>query len=135
MKLTRASSYALHAVVAMATHKENVPVASHLTARAEGVPERFLLKVLNPLVRARVLHSIKGPHGGYRLARSPSDITLLEIVEAVDGPIRAQVPPIEGGDGRLDRRLEKICEQLAEETRNVFGKVRIADLVGKGGKK
>jgi Rrf2 family protein len=134
MKLTRASSYALHAVVAMAGQKENAPVASHLTARAEGVPERFLLKVLNPLVRARILHSIKGPHGGYRLARSPADISLLEIVEAVDGPIRAQVPPVEAGDGKLDKRLEKICEAVAEEIRNAFAKVRVSDLAGKGGK-
>jgi Rrf2 family protein len=135
MKLTRASSYALHAVVAMASQTENAPVASHLTARAEGVPERFLLKVLNPLVRARILHSIKGPHGGYRLARPPSEITLLEVVEAVDGPIRAQVPPVEASDGKLDKRLERICEGLAQQTRNVFGKVRLSDLAGKGPKK
>ena len=65
MKLTRASSYAVHALVFMATQKENRPVASHTIAKARGVPERFLLKVLKPLVSARVLHSIKGPNGGY----------------------------------------------------------------------
>ena len=71
MKLTRASSYALHAVAFMAAQKVNKPVASHLIAKARGIPERFLLKVLKPLVSARVLHSIKGPNGGYRLARAP----------------------------------------------------------------
>ena len=88
MKLTRASSYAIHALVFMAAQKQNKPVASHLVAQARGIPERFLLKVLKPLVSARVLQSIKGPNGGYRLAKGPHEISLLEVLEAVDGPIR-----------------------------------------------
>src|SRR5438876_12445366 len=92
MKLTRASSYALHAVVFMAAQKLDRPVASHLIAKARGIPERFLLKVLKPLVSARVLMSVKGPNGGYRLAKAPNQITMLEILEAVDGPIRGQSP-------------------------------------------
>ena len=93
MKLTRATSYALHAVVFMATQKQNPIIASHLIAKARGIPERFLLKVLKPLVSVRVLSSVKGPNGGYRLAKLPTQITLLEILEAVDGPIRGVVPP------------------------------------------
>src|SRR6516164_7818654 len=110
MRLTRASSYALHAVVHMASQKHNRPVASHHIAEARGIPERFLLKVLKPLVSARVLHSIKGPNGGYRLARGPNEISMLEIIEAVDGPIRGQptFSRVEG-DGQLDLRLETIC--------------------------
>src|SRR5215475_16180012 len=92
MKLTRASSYALHAVAYMATQKHERPVASHHIAHARGIPERFLLKVLKPLVSARVLLSIKGPNGGYRLARPANDITMLEVLEAVDGPIRGLAP-------------------------------------------
>jgi Rrf2 family protein len=132
MRLTRASSYALHAVVHMAAQKRNKPMASHHIARARGIPERFLLKVLKPLVSARVLHSIKGPNGGYRLARPASDVTMLEVVEAVDGPIRGQAP-LSGveGDGQLDRRLEIICDQSAEQIRKQLQKVRIAELTGK----
>ena len=90
MKLTRASSYAIHALAFMGAQKTNRPVASHHIAKARGIPERFLLKVLKPLVSARVLQSIKGPNGGYRLAKSPNEITLLEVLEAVNGPIRGQ---------------------------------------------
>src|SRR5260370_36659481 len=90
MKLTRASSYAIHALVFMAAEKQNRPVASHHIARARGIPERFLLKVLKPLVSARVLHSVKGPNGGYRLARAAHDINILEVLESVDGPIPGQ---------------------------------------------
>src|SRR5258708_30345235 len=102
MILTRASSYALHALANMARQKPGTPVASHTIAREHGIPERFLLKVLNPLVSAGILSSLKGPHGGYRLARTPSDITLLEVIEAVEGPIRREAPPPESDDKQRD---------------------------------
>src|SRR5712671_4803189 len=92
MKLTRAASYAVHALVFMSVQKHNKPMASHNVAHARGIPERFLLKVLKPLVSARILLSIKGPNGGYRLAKRPADINMLEVLEAVDGPIRGQAP-------------------------------------------
>jgi Rrf2 family protein len=131
MRLTRASSYALHAVAFMAAQKKNRPIPSHIVARARGIPERFLLKVLKPLVSARLLVSVKGPNGGYRLARSPNQISLLEIVEAVDGPIRGQNPlSIEESDSALDRKLEVLCEQCAEQTRKQLGRVRLSDLAG-----
>ena len=130
MKLTRASSYALHAVAFMAVQKHDRPVASHNIAQARGIPERFLLKVLKPLVSARVLLSIKGPNGGYRLARQPADISMLEILEAVDGPIRGQAPFSEENNGPLNHKLEAICKQSADQVRKHLEKVRISDLIG-----
>src|SRR5947208_16525434 len=107
MKLTRASSYAIHAVAFMAAQKSDRPVASHNIAQARGIPERFLLKVLKPLVSARVLTSIKGPNGGYKLARQPSDITMLEIIEAADGgPIRGSAPELRDGTSTLTGKLD-----------------------------
>jgi Rrf2 family protein len=114
----------------MAAQKENRPVASHLIAQARGIPERFLLKVLKPLVSAQVLLSIKGPNGGYRLARPANDISMLEVLEAVDGPIRGQAPfSREDPSSPLNRRLDAICNQAAEQARKQLGKVRISDLV------
>jgi Rrf2 family protein len=132
MKLTRASSYALHAVAYMAAQKHNKPVASHLVAKARGIPERFLLKVLKPLVSVRILHSIKGPNGGYRLARNPHEISLLEVIEAVDGPVRGHAPLSQNdGGGQLDRRLEAICNQGADQMRKYLQKTKLSDLIGK----
>jgi Rrf2 family protein len=132
MKLTRASSYAIHALVFMAAEKKNHPVASHHIAKARGIPERFLLKVLKPLVSARVLHSVKGPNGGYRLARPANEITILEILEAVDGPVRGQ-PTFahEEGNGSLNKRLDQICSQAAEQVRKHLQRIRISDLAKK----
>ena len=131
MRLTRASSYALYAVVYMANQKNNRPIPSHLVARARKIPERFLLKVLKPLVSARVLHSVKGPNGGYRLARAPAQITLLDIVEAVDGPLQGHAPLSEDqGSNPLNRKLDAICKQGADLVRRQFNKVRVSDLTG-----
>jgi Rrf2 family protein len=113
----------------MAAQKHDRPIASHLIAQARGIPERFLLKVLKPLVQARVLLSIKGPNGGYRLARPASDISMLEILEAVDGPIRGQAPLSEEGNGALNHKLENICKENAEYTRKHLEKIRITQLV------
>src|SRR5262249_58423147 len=92
MKLTRASSYALHAVAYMAAQKKADPVASHVIAQDRGIPERFLLKVLKPLVSAQILLSIKGPNGGYRPAPAAHDITILEVAQAVDRPLPRHPP-------------------------------------------
>ena len=143
MKLTCASSYALHAVAYMALQKSDRPVASHKIAQERGIPERFLLKVLKPLVTARVLTSIKGPNGGYRLAKPATDITMLEIVEAVDGPIRGQAPPPEPMNKKkyphykpencepMFTRLDTVCQQTAEQVRKQIEKVKLSELIKK----
>ena len=129
MKLTRASSYALHAVAFMAQQKtQDKPVASHHIAAARNIPERFLLKVLKPLVSARVLLSIKGPNGGYRLAKPADKISMLEILEAVDGPIRGFAPFSEESNGPLNHKLETICKDAATAVKKQLEKVTVADL-------
>ena len=132
MKVSRASSYAIHALVYMATKKLNHPVASHHIARARGIPERFLLKVLKPLVSARVLQSVKGPNGGYRLAKDPTETTLLEILEAVDGPLGGQASfSRDDTDRALNKCLDDVCMRAAEIVRKQFQKVRLSELASK----
>src|SRR5438105_14710278 len=91
MKLTRTSTYALQALAYMAAQKKTGPIASYIVARERGIPEKFLLKLLKPLVSTRVLISLKGPNGGYRLGRPADQISMLEVIEAVDGPLRGRV--------------------------------------------
>jgi len=130
MKLTRASSYALHALAYMASQKKDQPTASHVIAEKRRIPERFLLKVLKPLVSAQLLTSVKGPNGGYRLARAPQEISVLDVLEAVEGPIRGQAPS-EEPNHPTSRRLEAICQQSADQVRKHLGRVKIVDLNGR----
>ncbi len=132
MKLTRASSYALQAVAYLAgQNKKNEPLASHIVAQKRGIPERFLLKVLKPLVSANILLSIKGPNGGYRLARAPADISMLDILEAVDGPIRGHAPLSSQEVNGVHRKLDQICQQSAESLRKQLGKVKVSELAAR----
>src|SRR4051812_41869900 len=134
MKLTRASSYALHALAYMAQMKSTKPIASHKIAEERGIPERFLLKVLKPLVTVRVLESVKGPNGGYRLARPLNDVTLLEVVEAVEGgKIQGEAPRPETRKEfphykpeismHVFRKLDEVCKQTADQLRKHLEKV------------
>jgi Rrf2 family protein len=129
MKFTRAFSYAIHALVFLAAKGKNRPMASQKIAQARDIPEGFLLKALKLLVSARILHSFKGSNGGFRLARAASEITILDVVEAVDGPIcgRPAAPTV----GDLDKRLNEICSQATEQIRKQLQKVRISELAGK----
>src|SRR5437868_14076412 len=106
MKLSHASSYALRALVYLAGRDRTQLVPSALIAQEAGIPELFLLKVLKPLVSARVLVSLRGPTGGYRLARPAETINLLEVIEAVDGPVRGEAPFASDNAAALDRRLQ-----------------------------
>src|SRR5262245_42980228 len=109
MKTTAAARYALRALAYLAAPDGSPTVTSHDVARACGIPEKYLLKVFRLLVTAGVLHSLKGPNGGYHLAQPAKAVTLLEIVEAVDGPLRGLAPAVEAADGgQLDRQLAAI---------------------------
>jgi Rrf2 family protein len=129
MRLTRAAGYAVHALVFMAQRKAGEKATSASIARGRRLPETFLRRILTILVSAGLISSGAGPSGGFRLARAPSAITLLEIVEAVDGPIRGYVSFSSDATGdTLDRQLDAICDQAAEQVRRQFQKVRLSEL-------
>jgi Rrf2 family protein len=128
MRLTSATLYALWALVHLARHGGQGAVPSH--ALTGGLHWRYLLKALKALARAGVLHSVRGPGGGYRLARAAKRITLLEVVEAVEGPVRGAAPPAsDTAEGRrMDARLQAVCDQAAEAVRRRLRRVSLADL-------
>ena len=135
MKPTAAVRCALQVLVHLATRDANAQATAHAFARAHGMSGAFLLKALLPLARAGVLQSLRGPNGGYRLARPATQITLLEIVEAVDGPIQGLVPAIEAvpaAAARLNRRLAEVCDAAADAVRKELQKVRLSALAGVG---
>ena len=133
MKFTSTCVYDLRALVHLARHGGGGPVASHTIAAAEGLSERFLLKALAPLVKSGVLRSERGQGGGFRLACPARRITLLEVVEAVDGPVRGEAPRVGGGEhARFDAQLQAVCEGVAELVRRRLRRVTVADLAGEG---
>jgi Rrf2 family protein len=79
--LSKTAEYALRAAVWLAQSPEE-PAAADRLAEVTKVPRRYLYKVLQDLVRAELVRSQSGPHGGYALARDPAKITILDVVSA-----------------------------------------------------
>lgn len=87
MQLTQATDYSFRVVLYLAGLEPDVVVTAKDIADHEEIPMRYLLKTLRSLVKAGILRSFRGPEGGYALAKEPKDISLLDVVEAVEGPI------------------------------------------------
>lgn len=130
MRLSRASRYALNALAYIAHQKNPGPVSTKDISATTGIPNVFLLKALKPCVARRLLASITGPHGGYRLARSAESITLLDIIEAVDGPMAAtgENESRAAPTWPVDQQLNKLLGQATEQVRAVFSSLTIAQL-------
>jgi Rrf2 family protein len=97
MQITRQADYAVRAVLHLAKMGNNERAATSTVAKEQNIPPSFLAKIISQLSIAGLLHTSRGARGGVTLARDPKDITLLEVVEAIDGPI--QLNECVGSDG------------------------------------
>lgn len=88
MQITRQADYAVRAVLHLARAGNSERSATSVIAREQNIPPSFLAKIISQLSIAGLLHTSRGARGGVTLARDPRDITLLEVVEAIDGPIQ-----------------------------------------------
>lgn len=88
MQITRGTDYAVRVMVHLATLPEGSRVPVTELARVGGAPESFVSKVLQQLVRAGMVQSSRGMGGGFMLAIDPANVTLLDVVEAIEGPLR-----------------------------------------------
>jgi Rrf2 family protein len=88
MQLTRQADYAVRAVLYLAQNKNGSRTSTSTVAKQQHIPPSFLAKIISQLSIAGLLHTSRGARGGVTLARDPQEITLLEVVEAIDGPIQ-----------------------------------------------
>jgi Rrf2 family protein len=87
MQITRQADYAVRAVQYLADMDDGTRAATSTIAQRKHIPPSFLAKIVSQLSVAGVVQTSRGARGGVSLAREPEDITLLEVVEAIDGPI------------------------------------------------
>src|SRR3972149_5762636 len=87
MQITRQADYAVRAVLHLARTGDQRTATSFI-AEEQKIPPSFLAKIISQLSIAGLLHTSRGARGGVTLARDAKDITLLEVVEAIDGPIQ-----------------------------------------------
>ncbi len=87
MQITRQADYALRAMLYLAQLEPTQRAATSQIAEEQHIPPSFLAKIISQLSIAGLIHTSRGARGGVSLARQPEEISVLEVVEAIDGPI------------------------------------------------
>lgn len=129
MKLSRTVSYALQATLQLAQTASSTPVPCSRLANEGGMPERFLLQILRSLVTHGILQSTRGVEGGYSLDRDPSEISLLEIIEAIDGPLNSKPAGSDELSPGNQNRLRNALEQVSNSTRQQLDMIKLSSLL------
>jgi Rrf2 family protein len=111
MRLTRGSDYGLRGMLYIARQPVGQVCLVSQVADAENLPESYLAKIFQDLARNKLLMSHRGAKGGFSLISNPQDISLLQIIEAVEGPI-AIAPCLDVREGCERTRLCEIYDAL-----------------------
>jgi Rrf2 family protein len=132
MHISNKGLYALEAMMCLARDCHNRPTTTHAIAASEGIPEKFLELILLDLKAARLVESVRGAKGGYRLKRAPSRIFLGEIIRTISGPLA----PLADADGlrrlvKRDKRrraLYKIFLEVRDSAARILDHTSLADI-------
>jgi Rrf2 family protein len=129
MRFSRKLIHAVEAVLDIAYNASDTPVQSKDIAERQGVPRRYLEQVLQQLVRADILRGVRGPRGGYRLARERRRISLGEVVRVVAELERDELEAEAAAGSELGRRvLAPIWTDLEEDAIRKLDSTTIEDL-------
>jgi len=130
MKLSRTVVYAVQATLQLAEVNSQTPIPCKRLASDGRMPERFLLQILRNLVKHGILQSTRGVEGGYSFDRSVEEISLLDVMEAVDEPFVAELSREAPTDaGHHQTRLQEALDSVAASTRRQLAAIRIVDLL------
>jgi Rrf2 family protein len=133
MRLTAKSEYGLLAMIELASRYGDGPASAREIAELRGIPPRFLEQLFVALRRAELVTAVRGAHGGFVLARDPSQVTTLDVVEALEGPLTASVCDGERG---LECGQAGLCAaaplwtRATQALREVFAATTLAELAG-----
>ncbi|HZU40997.1 MAG TPA: Rrf2 family transcriptional regulator [Solirubrobacteraceae bacterium] len=105
ISITSKSPYALQALVELRHRGDSAPVPIAELARRRGIPVQFLEQLFATLRRAGILRSQRGVKGGYTFARDPADVTVLELVELLDGPLGSEASGVFADAARAARAV------------------------------
>ena len=137
MKISQKGLYALQAMMMLARWYNQGAIRIRDIAYEEGLPEKFLELILLELKNARLVDSVRGAKGGYRLRRAPAEIYLSEIIRLIDGPL-APFGDAEQLRSLIDRDAEhrslyKVFLAVRDEAAKILENTSLADIVKKPG--
>jgi Rrf2 family protein len=130
MRITAKADYAVRAALELAAAEDDEPVKGEQLAEAQDIPLQFLEHILLELKHARIIRTKRGVRGGYWLARDPSEITLADVIRAVEGPlanIQDSAPEDTDYPGHAEL-LKDVWIAVRANLRAVLERVTLADL-------
>lgn len=127
MKVSTRGDYAARALLSLALHGDEKPTSVKEIAERTGLPQPYLEQILLAVKGAGLVRSKRGVGGGYVLARPPSEITLAEILAAVDGPLHTPIEPHDHCEGHC--MLQEVWNTVSEEMRRLLDGHTLAELV------
>jgi Rrf2 family iron-sulfur cluster assembly transcriptional regulator len=136
MQVSSKGKYSVRAVLDIAQHSEGSPVPLAAISQREGISLLFLEQLFQPLRKGSIVRSVRGPHGGYVLARDATEITIGEIVRLIEPPLYTS-SCFSRDESVDDCRMSSSCisgaiwKQLAEHVDNFLDSITIADLLNK----
>ncbi len=128
MKLSRTVAYAIQATLQLAQNNSESPVPCSQLAAEGHMPERFLLQILRHLVTHGILHSTRGVEGGYTLDRKPEQVSLLDVIEAIEGPLTSALPAADGC-ASYEAKLRKALDEITCTVRRQLEAIKLSDLL------
>ena len=130
MKLSRTVSYAVRATLQLARCESTVPVPCSKLATEGEMPERFLLQILRILVTHGILRSTRGVDGGYSLTKPAEQISLLEVIEAIDGPLGGENSSAWGEmPDAVQDKLQSALKQVTKTARKQLEAIKLSQLL------
>jgi Rrf2 family protein len=133
MKVSQKATYGIMAALDLALQNGAAPVQSKAIAKRQVIPPRFLEQVLHAMKKAGIVDSLRGALGGYTLNKKPAEISLAEIVEALDGPLSPST--LRGSATRRlrsrlkpDALLTNVWERVHQAELSVLGTVTLKEL-------
>jgi Rrf2 family protein len=132
VRISAKAEYAVRAAVELAAAQDDKPVKAERIATAQQIPLNFLENILGELRHAGVVRSQRGAEGGFRLAKPAAEVTIADVIRAVEGPLASVRggPPEEARYGGAATALPRVWIALRANLRGVLERVTLADVAG-----
>ena len=127
MRINQSTVYGLLVAEYLATHSDEKIIKCQSISKEYGIPLLYMLKILQRLVKANLLRSKRGPLGGFSLAKPIKKITMLEVIEAVNGPMVSTLELVKGE--KLSSKAKEVNKKAVNQARAVLQNTKIADLI------
>jgi Rrf2 family protein len=130
MRISAKADYAVRAVVELAAANDEKPVKAERIATAQEIPVNFLENILGELRHAGIVRSHRGAEGGFRLAKPPGDVTIADVIRAVEGPLASVRggPPEQSSYPGASGALPRVWIAVRANLRAVVERVTVADV-------